>query len=370
VKAKLTNEKQNKAATMKTKVTETTSTLGIAGWLFSRIACLGAVILICSSAFAQNLCVSGTDARGGEIFKFTWDAKQSIFASELADPRDLAFDSAGNLFVADYEIVDYDPGAPLLGNSAVYKITPSGAQTIFASGLSHHSYLAVDKAGNLFVADYDQGIIYKYKPNRTRATFASGLHHPVGMAFDSTGNLFVADNSVGNIYQGSIYQYHPDGSRVTFAVLDQSDRPADLAFDSTGNLLMADLGGNIYKYQVGVLRRYARTTFGSVPNGAQSLACDSAGNLFVVDAGDVNGSGNGIYKFTAQGVRSIFAPGPVPSGQASGETFSHVAFQPLVCCQTATLTATPAPRLSPTPKASSNAVPSAMMDGTLIHGDR
>jgi hypothetical protein len=64
----------------------------------------------------------------------------------------------------------------------------------------------------------------------------------------------------------------------------------------------------------------------------------------VVDAGDSKGNGNAIYKFTAQGVRSIFAPGPVPSGQASGETFSHIAFQPLV--------------------------PSAMMDGTLTHGDR
>jgi hypothetical protein len=55
----------------------------------------------------------------------------------------------------------------------------------------------------------------------------------------------------------TIYEYKPDGSRVTFAVLNPSDRPADLAFDSMGNLLMADLGGNIYKYQVGVLRRYA-----------------------------------------------------------------------------------------------------------------
>ncbi len=320
---------------MKTKLTENKfiSAPRFANRLFSRIACLGAVILICTSASAQNLFVSGTDSRGGEIFKFTWDAKQSIFASGLTAPLDLAFDSAGNLFVVDYEIVTNDPRAPLLGNAAVYKITPSGTQTIFASGLSYHSYLAVDKASNLFVADYDQGIIYKYKPDRTRATFASGLHHPVGVTFDSTGNLFVANNGAGNISQGSIYEYHPDGSRVTFATLDLSDRPADLAFDSMGNLLMADLSGNIYRYDLGILRRYARTTFGSVPNSAESLAFDSAGNLFVVGAGDANGNANAIYKFTAQGVRSIFAPGPLPSGQAPGEIFSHVAFQPLACCQ-------------------------------------
>src|SRR5262249_6889198 len=163
---------------------------------------------------------------------------------------------------------------------------------------------------------YNQGVIYKYKPSGSRATFASGLYHPTGMAFDSAGNLFVADNVNGINDQGSIYKYAPNGSRVIFAVLDPSDRPADLAFDSMGNLYMADLGGNIYEYDLGVLRRHPRTTFGSVPNSAQSLASDNSGNLFVVDAGDVNGKGNAIYKFSSQAVRTPFV-----SGQTMAETF-------------------------------------------------
>jgi sugar lactone lactonase YvrE len=150
------------------------------------------------------------------------------------------------------------------------------------------------------------------------------------MAFDGAGNLFVADNSFGKIYQGSIYKYKPDGSRVIFARLDSSDRPVDLAFDSMGNLYMADLGGKIYKYDLsGVLRRHARMNFGSVPNSAQSLAFDAAGNLFVVDAGDGSGNGNAIYKFTTQGARSTFT-----KGVALSEILSYVAFQPTqVCCQ-------------------------------------
>ena len=265
---------------MKAKLTEAKfrPALGRVGQLCSRVVWLAALILICSGASAQNMFVSGTDTRGGEIFKFSWDGKQSIFASGLYKPWDMAFDSAGNLFVADY----------------------------------------------------DNGIICQYKPSGSRATFASGLNHPVGVALNSAGNLWVADNSIGNIYQGSIYRYKPDGSRVTIAVLNAGDRPADLALDGIGNLYMGDLGGKVYRYALsGVLRRYSRTTFGSVPNSAQSLAFDGAGNLFVADAGDANGNGNAIYKFTAQGVRSIFAP--VVDGV--GESFACLAFQPIPCCQ-------------------------------------
>jgi hypothetical protein len=320
------NKKQRRRAIMKAKVTQAKfrSALGRVGQFFSMVA-LGAAILTGSSASAQNLFVSGRDAGGGEIFQFTWDGAQSIFASGLYQPWDVAIDSAGDVFVVDYMIL----GGDLVGNAAIFKITPTGMLSIFASRLSYASSLTVNKEGNLFVADYDNGIIYEYKLDGLRATFASGLYHPVGPVFDSLGNLFVADNNVGNLYQGSIYKYKPDGSRVTIAVLNPGDRPADLALDSMGNLYMADLGGKIYRYDLsGVLRRYSRTTFGSVPNGAQSMAFDSAGNLFVVDAGGAIGEGpaipNVIYKFTAQGTRSAFA-----SANSVGESFACLAFEPL-----------------------------------------
>ena len=88
---------------MKAKLTEAKfrPALGRVGQLCSRVVWLAALILICSGASAQNMFVSGTHTRGGEIFKFSWDGKQSIFASGLNYPGDLAVDSAGNLFVMD-----------------------------------------------------------------------------------------------------------------------------------------------------------------------------------------------------------------------------------------------------------------------------
>ena len=119
------------------------SSPGVGGQLLSRAVCLGAVILICSSAPAQNLFVSVSDAGGGKIFEFTPDGVQSTFASGL-NPGGLAFDSAGNLFVVG-------------GGPAIYKFSPEGVQSTFALGLSSPKALAVDPAGNLVVTDVGVG---------------------------------------------------------------------------------------------------------------------------------------------------------------------------------------------------------------------
>ena len=63
---------KNHEAKMKSK-----TTLGVARHLFSRAVCLGAVVLICSSAPAQNLFVSGGDPGNGKIFEFTPDGMET-----------------------------------------------------------------------------------------------------------------------------------------------------------------------------------------------------------------------------------------------------------------------------------------------------
>jgi sugar lactone lactonase YvrE len=316
---KQTKEKQNRGATMKTKLTETKfkSALGRAGQLFSGAACLGAIILICSSASAQNLFRSdglrGSWYNPGHVYELTpcgatGCVVQKIFASGLNGPEGLTFDSAGILYVAD----------EASGN--IYKYTQNGARGAFASGLTSPMGLALDGAGNLFVTDESSGTIYKFNPTGARTTFVSGLSGPRGLAFNSIGNLFVA--CVGD---GNIYEFKPTGLRGTFATGLSS--PYALAFDSAGNLYVTGTvtvdssssgGGYVYKYTWDGLR----STFATL-GAPLGLAFDSAGILYVAD----EDSGN-IYKYKPNGVRSTFAEGVIGMHETG-----FLAFQPMaVCC--------------------------------------
>ena len=82
--------------------------------------------------------------------------------------------------------MDYDRDE-LFGEAAVYKITPNGVRTTFASGLSYPSYLAVDKAGNLFVADYDDGIIYRIQADRIASHLCLRVASPCRYGFRQRG---------------------------------------------------------------------------------------------------------------------------------------------------------------------------------------
>jgi hypothetical protein len=233
---------------------------------------------------AQNLFVA--DNGSGNIYEFTPDGVQSTFASGLNGPTGLAFNSAGNLFVAD-------------GSGNIYEFTPGGVRSTFASGYSYSEFfapegLAFDSAGDLFEADNGDGNIYEVTPGGVQSPFASGLSSAHGLAFDSAGNLFVADLSSGNVYE-----FTPDGVQSTFAT---EVYPYGLAFDSAGNLFVTTFFGDIIEITPsGIQSTFATGLSNSGPGG---LDFDSLDNLFVAD----NGSGN-IYEFTPDGAESTFALG-------------------------------------------------------------
>ena len=70
--------------------------------------------------------------------------------------------------------------------------TPTVTTTI-GSGFNHPEGVAVDAAGDVFVADTDNSAVKEVLPNGTIKTIGSGFALPEGVAVDAAGDVFVAD---------------------------------------------------------------------------------------------------------------------------------------------------------------------------------
>jgi DNA-binding beta-propeller fold protein YncE len=115
------------------------------------------------------------------------------FATVSPFPTSLAFDSSGNLYVANQ----------WNGTQAgtISKITPSGSVTLTWATVGYNpNALAFDSSGNLYVANEGDsgdggGSISKITSGGSVSTFASGLCSPYALVFaTSTGNLYVAND--------------------------------------------------------------------------------------------------------------------------------------------------------------------------------
>lgn len=275
------------------------------------------------------------------VYKITPTGAMTTFASTLltngALETALAFDAAGNLYWA---IVNGYTGSSYSTTSYVFKITAGGTLTTFASVATlagAGTCLVFDTAGNLFWAvannyngtSYNQtSYVYKITPAGGLTTFASvatngGL--AVRLVFDSSGNLYWA---VSNSYNGTtgnltsyIYKITAGGTMTTFASVTTDDIfSADIKFDAAGNLYWAiansDNSGAFksISYVYKITPAGAMTTFASAATNdalGTRLVFDSAGNLYWAIANRYNGSiwnnQSYIYKITSAGSLSILA---------------------------------------------------------------
>ena len=98
------------------------------------------------------------------------------------------------------------------------------------------------RAQLLLESDYGSGNIYSFTPAGAQTTLATGLVHPLGLAFGAqTQSLFLATQGCGDIYKIT------GGSQTVFA--SGLSTPEGLAFNSAGDLFVADAGsGSIYEY--------------------------------------------------------------------------------------------------------------------------
>jgi sugar lactone lactonase YvrE len=223
-------------------------------------------------SFAQSII---STVAGNGIAGFSSDGGPAT-SSELNGPSGVAVDAAGNLFIADTD------------NNRIRKVTPSGIISTVAgsgsqgfSGDGGQAILArlywptdvrVDAAGNLFIADYSNNRIRKVTPGGIISTVAGNgtwgfsgdggqatsarLGHPTSIAVDAAGNLFIADadnQRVRKVTPGGIISsvagngsegFSGDGAQATLAQLAY---PVGVAVDSTGNLFISDLNNRSFR---------------------------------------------------------------------------------------------------------------------------
>jgi DNA-binding beta-propeller fold protein YncE len=78
----------------------------------------------------------------------------------------------------------------------IQKFDPNGTASLFASGLSSPTGLAFDSLGNLYVANQGNNTIDRFTSAGVRSLFANtGLNVPVGLAFDPAGNLYALNHA-------------------------------------------------------------------------------------------------------------------------------------------------------------------------------
>ena len=224
----------------------------------------------------------------------------------LSSPVGVAVDHAGDLFIADR------------GNGRVVEDSPIGGgnyqRSVIAQGLSTPEGVAVNGAGDVFIADSGDDRVLEEKPasggSYTQSVVAQGLNDPVGLAADGSGDVFVADSGNGRILEET-----PTGSGWTQTVVATGlVAPDDVAVDAAGDLFVADtgqseiveetpIGGGVYDQTVAVS--------GFVP---LFVAVDAGGDLYVTSGS----GGSQVLKETPTGGGAYSASQVTPLNQVIG----------------------------------------------------
>jgi hypothetical protein len=239
--------------------------------------------------------------------------------ASFRNPAGLALDQAGNLYVADSI------------NQVIRKVTAAAVTTVAGSGTSGYSG--------------DSGLAVSAK-----------LNNPTGLAFDAANNLYIADqgnNVIRRVDAVSGLITTVAGGGTTLITASSSSVPATSALLYGPQAIAVDAAGDLFlsvSYYQTVLRVDAGTGFitlyagngtgggtdglgdggaatAAVLSNPTGLALDGSGNLYIADTGDnmirqVNAAtgvitavaGNGGYGYTGDGGMAVNATLESPMG--------------------------------------------------------
>jgi uncharacterized protein (TIGR03437 family) len=300
-----------------------------------------------STGKITTLAGTGTPGFGG-------DGGQAAQA-QLNLPLGVCVDPVGNVFVNDY------------GNRRIRKIDTSGKiTTVAGNGINVHSgdggpatqagmvipiRCAVDRAGNLYIADQGAHRIRKVDSTGTITTFAgtgaqgfsgdgnlstlASMNNPTAVATDSSGAVYITDQFnhrirkvdstgiINTVAGNGVSSYGGDGGVPTQASFSF---PGSIVVDSAGSLFIVDTQANrIRKVSGGVIQTIAGTGgLGSGGDGGPALqatfnnpfaiALDQSGNIYVGDT-----QNNKIRKIT--GISTPTPPTIDADKVANGATY-------------------------------------------------
>jgi len=243
-------------------------------------------------------------------------ANGPLASAKFYGTRGMAVDAAGNMYVAD------------AGNNAIRKITPTGTVTTYAgSPTGDYGYadstdplkalfknprsVALDAAGNLYVADYGNNRIRKISTTGTVTTLAgdgiaryinsstenntASFNGPIAVTIDALGNLYVADQNNKAIRKVNVSTGATSTAAGGLIYPDQIGSPVAIATDAQSNVYIVDKGGRIMELVVAGRALYTLAgklnTSGFI-NGAgadarfnapSGVALDASGNAYITD---------------------------------------------------------------------------------------
>jgi sugar lactone lactonase YvrE len=266
------------------------------------------------------------------------------------NPREVAVDSSGNVYVADTV------------NHLIRKITSAGLVTTFAgsssgssdgTGINAQFYfpcgVALDSSGNIYVADTTNhrirkitsaGVVTTFAGSSTGSSDGTGtnaqFNTPWGIAVDSSGNVYIGDaanNRVRKITSAGVVttlagsssgSSDGTGTNASFASL------RSVAVDSVGNVYVADTNNHRVRKitSAGVVTTLAGSSQGSADGTGTNatfrepigIEVDSEGNVYVGDSGN-----NRIRKITSAGVVTTLVGSSQGSSNGTGTnaTFNY-----------------------------------------------
>ena len=240
---------------------------------------IGAVELVNSSG--SILAISYVYGTGtGPRLVFNGPLTPSSFTTAVSNPYGVAVDGAGKIYVAGY-------------NNTVVTMFPAGCSTAscatsLGGGFSHPEGLALDGAGNLYVADYGNKLIKQIPAGCTSSTCVLTLpgtfSGPTDVAVDQSGNIYVAD------YTANAVKEIPAGCALSSCVTSLGggfSTPRGVAVDANGIVYVADYGNNAVKeIPASCALSSCVLSLGSGFVQPRDVAVDGSGNLYVSNTWD------------------------------------------------------------------------------------